>query len=250
MARTTLISVKSIDSVTYETAKQAIVGNSHVNTVQANVDDATQTDLSLEYTLKSEAVVMVVEEELANVKKAMNKANSTNDKKTVTVTVKEIIGRREAGFTPYTLELNIEDIIYAIEDGTESAATISAVTFTGSGLDDATSGGTYTGDSVKEYYVEIDATGTPDTFQWSNDGGVTFEATGVSITGAAQVLEEGVEITFAATTGHTANDVWEFTATPGIGADTVVRHYDVTKSELVDYVVDETITALKTACNG
>jgi len=328
MARTTLISVKSLDSSTYETAKQAIVGNSHVNTVQVNVDDATQTDVVLEYPLKSENVTMIVEEELANVKKAINKTNSTNDKRTVTVTVKEIVGRREAGFTPYTLELNIEDIVYAIEDGTEGSSTISAVTFTGSGLDDGTSGGTYTGDSVKEFEVEVDAkdgilttalgaggtgyavgdtftvntgsvlaTGTvvteaggvvatytidtagdgysvaagvattatsgsgnddltidistlADSFKWSNDGGVTYEAELIQMTAGAQALEEGATITFAAVVGHTTGDKWAFTATPSTGADTIVRHYDESKSELVDYVVDEKVDALKTACNG
>lgn len=84
-----------------------------------------------------------------------------------------------------------------------------SVTFTGTGLDDATSGGTYTGASDATFTVIIDGTGTPDTFKWKKDSG-SF-TTGVSITGSAQTLTEGVTITFSATTGHTSGDQWVFT---------------------------------------
>ena len=91
------------------------------------------------------------------------------------------------------------------------ATDVAAVVFSGSGLDDCTSGGTVTVKKCVDYVVEIDATGTPDTVQWSNDGGSTWEATDVSITGAAQTLENGVTVTFAGTTGHTLADSWAFT---------------------------------------
>ena len=84
--------------------------------------------------------------------------------------------------------------------------------FGGTGLNDATAGGTYTGTGITTYLIVIDGTGTPDTFKWSTDGGTTWKATTVSITGAAQTLNLGVTVTFAATTGHTAADAWEFTA--------------------------------------
>lgn len=91
--------------------------------------------------------------------------------------------------------------------------TVGAVAFTGSGLNDATSGGAFTGTPSGSYRVQIDGTGTPDTFKWSNDGGVTWKATGVAITGSAQELENGVTVTFAATTGHNLNTYWTFTTT-------------------------------------
>jgi hypothetical protein len=94
----------------------------------------------------------------------------------------------------------------------EELTAVSAVAFTGSGLDDATSGGTYTGLKHVDYRVKIDGEGTPDTFTWSNDGGSTWEATGVAITGAAQTLELGVTIAFNATTGHTDTEYWDFNA--------------------------------------
>jgi hypothetical protein len=86
------------------------------------------------------------------------------------------------------------------------------VAFTGSGLDDCTSGGNYNGNANHQYRVEIDATGTPDTFSWSRTGDSTWIQTGVAITGAAQLLENGVYVTFAATTGHTTTDRWDFDA--------------------------------------
>lgn len=91
--------------------------------------------------------------------------------------------------------------------------TIAAASFTGTGLDDATSGGTFKKQSDYDYRVEIDGTGTPDTFKWSDDGGSTWEATGVAITGAAQTLSRGVTVTFAATTGHTSGDYWDIACT-------------------------------------
>lgn len=98
---------------------------------------------------------------------------------------------------------------------TNSGDTIDSDTFTGSGLDDLTFTGHYNGTaSAKTFSVRIDATGTPDTFEWSNDNFSTTEATGVAITGAAQLLEDGISVNFNATTGHTLNDRWDGTASP------------------------------------
>ncbi len=94
-----------------------------------------------------------------------------------------------------------------------SYSTVGTTTFTGTGLNDLTSGGTFTGSSALNYKVEIDATGTPDTFKWSDDGGTTWDATGVAITGGAQTLNHGVTVTFVATTGHTVGDYWTFSTT-------------------------------------
>lgn len=86
--------------------------------------------------------------------------------------------------------------------------------FTGTGLDDAAFVGHYKGTSSQTYYVRIDSTGTPDTFEWSLDNFSTTEATGVAITGNPQELIDGISIEFTATTGHTLNDVWSGIAAP------------------------------------
>lgn len=91
---------------------------------------------------------------------------------------------------------------------------LGALTFTGAGLNDMKHGAnsryTYTADL--NYRVEIDGTGSPNTFKWSDDGGSTWDATGVSITGADQALNNGITIRFGATTGHTATNRWDWTA--------------------------------------
>lgn len=67
---------------------------------------------------------------------------------------------------------------------------------------------TYTGSLDVRYRIEIDTLGTPDTFKWSKDDGASYEAEGVSITGATQALDDGIEITFGSTTGHDIDDYW------------------------------------------
>ncbi len=89
---------------------------------------------------------------------------------------------------------------------------IGVATFGGSGLSDMTPRGTFSGSSTLNYKVQIDSQGTPDTFKWSDDGGSTWDATGVAITGSAQNLNNGVTITFHATTGHTTGGNWIFSA--------------------------------------
>lgn len=100
-----------------------------------------------------------------------------------------------------------------------SSKTISASTYWNSGgagvthtLQTCVTSGTYTGDDDKMYILEIDEENTPDTFKWSNDGGATWTAA-VAVTGAAQLLELGVSVAFAATTGHILGDRWYFSAT-------------------------------------
>ena len=74
--------------------------------------------------------------------------------------------------------------------------------------DDLTSSGTYTGLTDERYRIQIDFEGATDSFKWSKDDGATWEAELVPITGAVQVLDDGVEITFGAITGHTLDDYW------------------------------------------
>jgi hypothetical protein len=82
--------------------------------------------------------------------------------------------------------------------------------FDGSGLNDATWGTGSTAEDLTYYEVVIDSElgggGGVDTFKWRVNGGAWTED--VDITGAAQTLADGQQITFAATTGHTLNDQW------------------------------------------
>jgi len=91
--------------------------------------------------------------------------------------------------------------------------------FTGSGLDDGVLEGYFEGSTTTTYYVRIDGTGTPDTFEWSKDNFASTEATGVAIDSTAQALDSNITIRFLATTGHTIGDKWVGTAAP-ISQDT------------------------------
>jgi hypothetical protein len=87
-----------------------------------------------------------------------------------------------------------------------------SVTFTGTGLDDLdkwSNGYTgLTGNGAVSYRVQIDATGTPDTFKWSTDNGSTWTATGVNCSTSVTSLQDGIYVKFGATTGHTIGDYW------------------------------------------
>lgn len=81
---------------------------------------------------------------------------------------------------------------------------------TGVGLSDLTVTGTYFADDNADFQVKISTAAATDKFQWSADAGVSWSAE-IEITGSAQLLENGVSVTFGAVTGHTADDVWSFT---------------------------------------
>jgi len=95
---------------------------------------------------------------------------------------------------------------------TAASSNIGDVTFTGTGISDMTTGGTYSGDSDKSYIVIIQSAATPDTFKWSDDNGATYTQD-VTVTGNAQTLSNGITITFTNTTGHTKDDRWDFDIT-------------------------------------
>ena len=108
------------------------------------------------------------------------------------------------------------------------------------GLNDLTVSGPYTNNAADiRYQIRIDSVGATDTFEWSDDDGVTFTS-GVAITGAAQTLNNGIQITFGATTGHDANDEWIISAkgqdTNDFGGQETTKAYVVLKSVTGDII--------------
>lgn len=103
----------------------------------------------------------------------------------------------------------------------DSKGRIKGVEFTGTGDPDVNFSSTfsYTGATNNSYVIEIMAGDPtdPNTFQWSNDGGTTWNdngGAGYAITGSSQLIEEAIYLDFLATTGRDDGDKWEFTATP------------------------------------
>ena len=92
---------------------------------------------------------------------------------------------------------------------TKTSSVIADATFTGSGLEDLISEGTYTGTNDKTYRVEIQTAGTPDKFRWSDTDGETWNVEDIDIIEGIITLNDGVQIEFENTTGHTAKDYWQ-----------------------------------------
>ena len=124
-------------------------------------------------------------------------------------------GRAGVGFDPsYDGTLEVRD--------TDTAG-VSGASFDGDGLNDIETGGTFTAlDTLLDYVIEIDGDGSPDTFRWSDDNGVSWDVSTVAITGGAQSLNNGVTVTFGATTGHTSGDLWRFTARSNYGKSLLI----------------------------
>lgn len=102
----------------------------------------------------------------------------------------------------------------SIETLTGINGKISNVSFAGSGLNDVTFSGIYTGTTAGTLSLCIDAAGTPDSFKWNINGGA--DTTGVVITAGGQLLIEGIIVNFSATTGHTVGDIWIINLVPGV----------------------------------
>ncbi len=92
-----------------------------------------------------------------------------------------------------------------------AAAVQTSEVFTGSGLDDLTPGGTFTGIRSHLYKVIVTTAAGTDKYDWYRDG--VLQAAAVAMAGGAVSLDNGVTITFAASTGHTLAEFWEFEAT-------------------------------------
>lgn len=93
------------------------------------------------------------------------------------------------------------------------------------GLNDATAGGAFTGTADCVYTIEVAAASTPDTIKIKKDSGAYGDP--VNITAGAISVGEGVTITFGATTGHTAGDIWKIKC-----FDTDVYRHTFTPAEI------------------
>ena len=117
----------------------------------------------------------------------------------------------------------------------------------GGSLNDCTAGGAFTGTQRRCFVVKITDAGATDKFDWSYDGGLTWAATDVSITGSAQTLAEGVTITFGAVTGHAGDDIWTFYAEPAGTQDVLVPVQLYSAAEAAQYFGNGSTLAIMAA---
>lgn len=139
--------------------------------------------------------------------------------------------------TALTVESAMQDTLFPGQQKLRNfyhtaTSSITTPTYTGTGLDDLTKGGTYSRPElgVTDFCVRVDSLGAADTFSWgiyyagagqtpATAGACTNGATGVAMTGAAQALIYGVTVTFGAVAGHALTDQWTF---EGRDAQTVI----------------------------
>ena len=81
---------------------------------------------------------------------------------------------------------------------------------TNTGKNDLTMAGTFTGSANCVYTIKISTAAGTDKFQVKKDAG-SFGAE-IAMTGSAQVVGDGITVTFAGTTGHVALDTWTVAA--------------------------------------
>jgi hypothetical protein len=81
---------------------------------------------------------------------------------------------------------------------------------TGSGLSDLTLSGIFYGGADAFCQIKINTAAVPDTFKVSFDGGATWSGA-LNCATTAVSIGNGMFVTFNASTGHTANDIWSFT---------------------------------------
>lgn len=103
-----------------------------------------------------------------------------------------------------------------ITASTQAAGAVSKPQKEGAGSASAVLGGTYSGTEDLDYYIEIESTGEIGvaTFKWSDDGGTTFDATGVVTSTTLINLNNGIQIRWTQGSGNdvVAGDVWRFKA--------------------------------------
>jgi hypothetical protein len=108
----------------------------------------------------------------------------------------------------------------------------------GAGSANAILGGTYTGIVPRDYYILIESTGEigSATFSWSDNGGVTFNATGVATSTSPVVLNNGVTIRWTQGSGNDVvlGDTWRFKAYLQYGANSTPGATPSSNSKILD----------------
>ena len=101
-------------------------------------------------------------------------------------------------------------------NGSASQTTIDdAESIVKSGTGTLTAGGTYLGVDYREYVVEIDGNGAPDTFRWSSNGGASFNDSGIAIVADTNItLSAGVLVEFNSTDAYELGDRWRIKVKP------------------------------------
>ncbi len=116
------------------------------------------------------------------------------------LTAATVIGNSAAATASHQLVIGSSSPFGNLNDGYFGAGVTSPATvISGFGV---TGGGTYSSSGNALFDIVITANGTPDTFSWTETGGMGGTGGPTGITGGAQTLADGISVTFGSTTGN------------------------------------------------
>uniref|UniRef100_A0A6C0F090 LamG-like jellyroll fold domain-containing protein n=1 Tax=viral metagenome TaxID=1070528 RepID=A0A6C0F090_9ZZZZ len=103
-------------------------------------------------------------------------------------------------------------IYFPYRDQLNTIVSIGSIVTSSSDSSNITVSGTYSGTVSTIYLLQIDSIGTPNTFMWSNNGGVTFQGIYVPIldTVTPIPLDSNISVTFSRTTGFSYQQQFTF----------------------------------------
>lgn len=96
-----------------------------------------------------------------------------------------------------------------------TASSVGAANNLGTGIDDLTSSGIYTGIYPDTLYIFVDTLGSPDKFTYTSDNGI-YVGVSLDIVSGPIYIGDGVYIEFGSDTGHDGSEFWEIVLTPAI----------------------------------
>jgi len=140
----------------------------------------------------------------------------TIDGTTKTIVVKPIVATRWTIGIPCWIGNGT-----TLDEGTIKSvdeASIGTATLTGTGADDITVEGNFTGTVEDNLYIYIDSEGSPDQFKWGRAASYppSWSSAQNVVTGAGNrvLLEDGIYVYWTADDNHTATDYWTIPLTP------------------------------------
>ena len=136
---------------------------------------------------------------------AANLGNSANLLGRPVIAGNRVLGTTGSGYLVYSSSPTVIAGVY------QAASIVPPTTFVGTGLNDATYNGIYTGFATTTYCVIITGTGSPNQFKWGTNVACDNGGTGVNITGSEITLSSAITISFNSTIGHTMGDKWSST---------------------------------------
>lgn len=101
-------------------------------------------------------------------------------------------------------------IFYSVSNRQDTITSLSTYITSTNDPSNVAVNGTFNGSVSQIYLLQIDSVGTPNTFMWSNNGGLSFQKSFIPIVLIPITLDNGLSVTFSLTTGFSLNQQFCF----------------------------------------